>query len=286
VHGTVLVTGASKGIGEAVVQRLAAAGRRVYAAVRSEADYERWRRNPGSGVTPLRFDVTDTAAIASAAERVAAECGESGLDALVNNAGVAFAGPLEFLPLDVLRRQLEINVIGQVAVTQAFLPLIRRATGRIVFISSVSGRSALPFTGAYAASKFALEAAADALRVELRPWRIRVVLIEPGVIETPIWETSMRAALDYSGELPPEAAKYYGDVLAALARRVAAGVRGLPADAVARVVEGALARHRPKERYVVGRDARARLLVEKLLPTRMRDALVGAGVRRMARPAD
>jgi NAD(P)-dependent dehydrogenase (short-subunit alcohol dehydrogenase family) len=222
------VTGASKGIGEATVLRLVACGRPVYAGVRSEADAQRWRRYAGNGVTPLRFDVTDPAAIAAAADAVRHERGEAGLAGLVNNAGVALAGPLEFLPIAVLRRQLEINVIGQVAVTQAFLPLIRRAGGRIIFISSVSGRSALPFTGAYAASKHALEAAADALRVELRPWRLRVVLVEPGVIETPIWQTSMHAALAYLDTLPPDATTYYGRALGALRRRVDAGVRVWP----------------------------------------------------------
>src|SRR5690606_23377140 len=196
----VLVTGASKGIGAACVARLAADGYHVYAGVRKEADGAALVRASASSVTPVLLDVSDAAMIADAVSLIEQRSGSTALHAVVNNAGIAVAGPLEFLPLGELRRQLEVNVVGQIAVTQACLPLLRRAhaaderAGRIVFMSSVSGRSALPFTGAYAASKFALEAAADSLRVELLPFGLRVVLVEPGVITTPIWETSRAVA--------------------------------------------------------------------------------------------
>jgi NAD(P)-dependent dehydrogenase (short-subunit alcohol dehydrogenase family) len=275
-----LVTGTSKGIGEACVRRLATAGWHVYAGVRGEADAERWRGEGAHNIVPLLLDVTDAAAIEAAARFIGEQRGDGGLDAVINNAGAAFAGPLEILPIAALRHQLEVNVIGQIAVTQAVLPLIRAARGRIIFMSSTSGRSALPLMGAYAASKFALEAAADALRVELRPWRIPVTLIEPGVIETPIWQTSLRRAQQYLAEPRADAGDLYGRILAGLERRVARGIRGLPADAVARVVERALNARRPRARYVMGRGARARLFAENVLPTRWRDALVAYGLKR------
>jgi NAD(P)-dependent dehydrogenase (short-subunit alcohol dehydrogenase family) len=231
------------------------------------------------------LDVTDSESIEAAAaetRRALAERRETGLAALVNNAGVAIAGPLEFLPLDAIRDQLEINVVGQIAVTQAFLPLLRAARGRVLFVSSIAGRSAMPFVGAYSASKFALEAVADALRVELDPWRIPVVLIEPGVIETPIWETALAAAQRNLDRMPPATFELYGGALNALQSKMGAGVKGLTPDAVARVIERVLIAPRPRARYVVGNAARARLLLEHL-PVRWRDAVVSAGVRRLLR---
>lgn len=286
----VLVTGASKGIGEACAVRLVRDGFRVYAGVRRDEDGLALIRSGGEAIAPLLLDVTDPEQIAAAVGRIADETGERGLQALVNNAGVAVAGPLEFLPIAELRRQLEVNVIGQLAVTQAFLPLLRLSraasggdhrAGRIVFMSSVSGRSALPFTGAYAASKHALEAAADSLRVELRPFGLTVMLVEPGVIATPIWETSAAAAARTFGDRSPQLEEYYGSALDAMARRVAAGMKGQPPEKVADVVAHALTARRPAVRFVVGNDARARILMQKLLPTRLRDALIARAVRRL-----
>ncbi|MEK7693262.1 MAG: SDR family oxidoreductase, partial [Chloroflexota bacterium] len=185
---SVVITGASTGIGEACALHLDALGWRVFAGVRKGADGEALQRKASARLIPVRIDVTDQASIASACDAVAQELGARGLDGLVNNAGIAVAAPLEFVPIDDLRRQLEINVIGQIAVTQAFLALIRTARGRIVNIGSVSGKLATPFTGPYSASKFAMEALTDALRIELRPWKIEVSIVEPGSIATPIWE--------------------------------------------------------------------------------------------------
>ncbi|HEX6309973.1 MAG TPA: SDR family oxidoreductase [Longimicrobiales bacterium] len=286
----VLVTGASKGIGAACTLRLARDGFRVYAGVRRDEDGLALIRGAGDNVAPVLLDVTSPDQIAAAAARIADETGERGLQALVNNAGVALAGPLEFLPIDELRRQLEINVIGQIAVTQACLPLLRRArasgmadhrAGRIVFMSSVSGRSALPFTGAYAASKFALEAAADALRVELRPAGITVAIVEPGVIATPIWETSLAAGERNIARAPPHIEEYYGSALTALRARVGRGMKGLPPERVADAVAHALTARRPRLRYVVGRDARVRILVERLIPGRVRDWMIAGVVKRL-----
>lgn len=255
-----MVTGASSGIGAACAARLARSGWRVLAGVRR-------RGEAPEGTEEVELDVTDAAHIQAAAQ------GVEELHALVNNAGIAIAMPLEFVPLDELRHQLEVNLVGQVAVTQAFLPALRSARGRIVFVGSIAGKSALPFLGPYAASKHALEAVADSLRLELRPWGIGVSIVEPGSIKTPIWargpaKADELLALDDGG-----AAELYGERVATF-RRVAVkrGAGGAPAEKVAEVVERALNAERPRTRYLVGRDARIRAGVERL-PARARDRL-------------
>jgi NAD(P)-dependent dehydrogenase (short-subunit alcohol dehydrogenase family) len=260
----VVVTGASSGIGEACALRLARTGRRVLAGVRAGADAERLR---GQGVEPVMLDVTDPASIAAAAERL-----EGGpLHGLVNNAGIAVSMPLEFLPLAELRRQLEVNLVGQVAVTQAFLPHLRDARGRIVNVGSIAGHSALPFLGAYAASKHALEAVTDALRIELQPFGIEVVIVEPGSIATPMWRKGAEGFQRLAADMPADLGRLYGGRMEAFRRAAAAAAqRGEPAENVAAVVERALDAERPKTRYLVGRDARRRARVERL-PDRLRD---------------
>jgi NAD(P)-dependent dehydrogenase (short-subunit alcohol dehydrogenase family) len=286
----VLVTGASRGIGEACALRLARDGFRVYAGVRREADGQALIGQGGAAIVPLLLDVTDATQIAAAAARIDAESPDRGLQALVNNAGVAIAGPLEFVPIEELRRQLEVNFVGQLAVTQACLPLLRRAravpdadfrAGRIVFMSSISGRNALPFTGAYAASKYALEAAADALRVELLPFGLRVVLIEPGMIATPIWDTSIATAERTLERAPPQLTEFYGAALAGVRRRAARGSHSAPPEHVAEAVSRALTTRKPRIRYVIGRDARTRLALQKVLPARVRDRLIARAVERL-----
>ncbi|NUR78709.1 MAG: SDR family oxidoreductase [Thermoleophilia bacterium] len=254
---SVLVTGASTGIGRATAERLQGRGWLVYASVRQAGEAP-------AGTTELVFDVTDSAAIARAASRV----GE--LDALVDNAGIAVAAPLEFLPPEELTRQLEVNVVGQVRVLQAFLPMLRRSRGRIVLMGSIGGKSALPFLGAYAMSKFALEAMADALRLEVAPFGIHVSLVEPGTIATPIWTKPQRAV----EEFPPEAVELYGERVEKF-RRLAADRAGkaVPPEHVATAVEHALTSEKPKTRYLVGPDAKRRAYVEKL-PDRLRDTLL------------
>lgn len=209
--------------------------------------------------------MTDAAAVTRAA------AGIDALDGLVANAGIAIAAPLEFLPPDELARQLDVNVVGQLRVVQAFLPALRRTRGRIVLMGSIGGRSALPFLGAYAASKFALEAFADVLRVELAPWRIRVSIVEPGTIATAIW-TKPQRRLD---EFPPEAADLYGERTERFRRLAAArsAKKGVPAEVVAKVVEHALTSKAPRTRYVVGPDAKRRARVERL-PDRVRDRVL------------
>lgn len=264
---SVLITGASSGIGEATALRLARAGWRVFAGVRASTDGDRLRAAAAEQLEPVTIDVTEPATIAAVAEGL----GDSPLDGLVNNAGTASAMPLEFLPLDQLRRQLEVNLVGHVAVTQALLPNLRSARGRIVNVGSIAGRSALPFLGAYAASKHALEAVTDSLRIELRPFGVAVVIVEPGTIATPIWQKAGERVQELAAELPAELGELYGERMAAFRNAAAAaGRRAEPADDVAIVVERALTTERPKARYVVGRDARRRALVERL-PDGLRD---------------
>jgi NAD(P)-dependent dehydrogenase (short-subunit alcohol dehydrogenase family) len=268
----VLVTGTGKGIGTAVTERLVELGYTVYAGVRQQADADRWRTH-SERVRPVLLDVTDATSIATATDVIRNTLRPQSLIGVVNNAGIAVAGPLEFLPIPELRRQLEVNVIGQIAVTQAVLPMLRESRGRVINIGSIAGRSALPLTGAYAASKFAMEALTDSLRVELMPWGINVSIIEPGVIATPIWDTSLQHADEILQKLPRTAIDYYGELIAAVRRRAKRGVGGLPPRVVADAVVHALTAKRPRTRYLIGKDARTRALFQRL-PDRMRDRLI------------
>jgi NAD(P)-dependent dehydrogenase (short-subunit alcohol dehydrogenase family) len=262
---SVVVTGASSGIGRACAARLAAAGWKVFGGVRSQEDVAALRAD---GVEPLELDVTDAEQIAAAARAVGPE-----LHGLVDNAGIAVAAPLEVVPLDELRRQLEVNVVAQVAVTQAFLPALRCGRGRVVLMGSIGGRSALPFLGPYAASKHALEAIGDSLRVELSPWGLHVAVVEPGSIATPIWQKGVQRADELRGSLAPELAELYAARVARMREVALSRGPGADPDLVARAVEHALTSPRPRARYLVGRDARLRAWIERL-PTRLRDRVL------------
>lgn len=279
-RGAVVVTGASTGIGEVCALHLDKLEFRVFAGVRKEADGDVLRRKASERLMPVLMDVTDAASIASAAQRVGAVVGEAGLAGLVNNAGVVVSGPLEFLPIAELRKQFEVNVIGQIAVTQAFLPLLRKGHGRIVNMGSIAGKVATPFFGPYAASKFAMEALTDALRMELRPWGISVSIVEPGAIATPIWEKSRRAAEEIVRNLPAEAHALYDRALIAV-REIAdrGGKAAIPADSVARAVAHALTAKKPKSRYLVGSDAKFLAALAKFVPDRLRDRLIVGHLR-------
>jgi NAD(P)-dependent dehydrogenase (short-subunit alcohol dehydrogenase family) len=229
--------------------------------------------------------VADAEQIAAAVRTIEQAVGERGLDVLVNNAGIVAAGPLEYLPIPELRKQLEVNVVGQVAVTQAMLPLLRRATGRIIMISSISGRVSLPMAGAYGASKFALEALSDALRLELRHWGLHVVLIEPGRIETPIWKTSLERGEKQLEDAPPGLEERYGPLIDAVRRMAKREGVGSPVEDVVDAVEHAVTSDRPRVRYLVGRDAKTRRFLN-WLPDRLRDRLIARqleGMRKRAR---
>lgn len=268
--GAVVVTGASTGIGRTCVLHLDKLGFQVFAGVRKEADGDALKREASTRLTPVFLDITDTASIASAADTVATAVGNSGLVGLVNNAGTAIVSPLEFLPITELRHQLEVNAIAQIAVTQAFLPLLRQSKGRIVNIGSIIGKMAMPFLGSNSASKFAMEAFTDVLRMELRPWGISVSIIEPTYVATPIWEKAVEN--ETLRDFPQQAYELYGSALTAACKSaLRSGKAGIPAEAVAKAVVHALTAKRPKTRYLVGRDARLAAVVSKFLPDRMRD---------------
>jgi NAD(P)-dependent dehydrogenase (short-subunit alcohol dehydrogenase family) len=262
---TVVVTGASSGIGLASALRLANSGWRVFGGVRTDEAAAVLR---DGGVEPVELDVTDADHISAAANTVGAE-----LHGLVDNAGIAVAAPLELVPLDELRRQLEVNVVGQVAVLQAFLPALRRGRGRVVLMGSVGGRSALPFLGPYAASKHALEAFADVLRVELAPWGMTVSIVEPASVKTAIWTKGAEQADAMRQGLDGDAAALYAARIAKFREVALQRGPGIDPDVVAKAVEHALTASRPKARYLVGRDAHLRAWIERL-PTRLRDRVL------------
>jgi NAD(P)-dependent dehydrogenase (short-subunit alcohol dehydrogenase family) len=265
VARSVLVTGASSGIGHACAVRLGRAGWQVYGGVRTAEAAATLREQ---GVEPLELDVTDAEQIAAAAAAAGAE-----LHGVVANAGIAIAAPLELVPLDELRRQLEVNVVGQVAVLQALLPALRRTRGRVVLMGSVGGRSALPFLGPYAASKHALEAFADVLRVELGPWGIAVSIVEPASVKTAIWTKGAAQADVMRQGITQDADQLYA---ARIERFRAIALKrgpGIDPDVVAKAVEHALTSSRPKARYLIGRDAHLRAWIERL-PTRLRDRVL------------
>lgn len=209
----VVVTGASTGIGAACALDCAGRGMTVFAGVRDPRAGEALAAKGGPSLIPITLDVTDEPSITRSVEMVQLVVGEGGLGGLVNNAGIVIASPLELIPLSQLRKQLEVNVIGQIAVTQAFLPLLRRGRGRIVNMGSIAGRGTIPLLGPYSASKFALEALTDALRMELQPWGIQVSIIEPGAIATPLWEKSAKTAEDFEASASEEAKALYGEAV-------------------------------------------------------------------------
>jgi NAD(P)-dependent dehydrogenase (short-subunit alcohol dehydrogenase family) len=265
---TVLVTGASRGIGKTIATHLAAKGWDVYAGVRTEDDATRLRGSPR--LTPVRLDVTDEKDVAALDQSLPPR-----LDAVVNNAGVVVAGPLETVPLADLRRQLDINVTGQIAVTQAVLPRLRSSRGRIVFISSLNGKIAFPLIGPYCASKFAIEAAADALRLELRPWRINVVVVEPAQTDTDMWRTADAVADDAEAAMTDDARRLYDKHLVGLRKSIPASRRiAVPPEKVAAVVEESLTARRPRARYVVGLGPKLQLALITRLPTGIRDRVL------------
>jgi NAD(P)-dependent dehydrogenase (short-subunit alcohol dehydrogenase family) len=271
----VLITGASSGIGRECALRLAQAGYRVFAGVRGKDAALELEGTSAGKVTPVFLDVTDAGSIAAAARTVERRTGRSGLYGLVNNAGISVAGPLELLPIDDLRMQFEVNVIGQIAVTQAFLPLVRTARGRILFMGSIAGRLAIPFAGAYSGAKYALEAFSDALAMELREWGISVSILEPGNIATPIWGKSKDRFVGGTGKISAEGRELYRSWIEAIPKAVESFERkGIPPARVARAVEKALSARRPRARYPVGWDSRIFGKLAPLFPGRLRQRVI------------
>lgn len=271
---SVVITGASSGIGRATALALAARGFRVFAGVRKERDGESLRAESAGRIVPLPLEVTDRDSVARAARAVSAEVGDRGLDGLVNNAGIATPAPIEYVSPEVLRRQFEVNVFGPISVVQAFLPLIRKARGRIVNVGSVGSHIAIPFGGPLCGSKAALTLLSDALRLELRSSGIHVSIIEPGAISTPAVDKTLGDAASIIDALPPEGAARYAAKLREFMRRGhARETKGSPPEVVAQAIHHALTARRPRLRYAVGRDARMLVTMPKLVPGRALDRI-------------
>ena len=273
--GSVVITGASTGIGAACALALDRLNFRVFAGVRKRADGEALHAQASARLRPFQLDVTSADDIAAALNFLVGEVGDTGLTGLVNNAGIGVVGPLEIVSLDELRRQFEVNVIGLIAVTQALLPLLRKARGRVVNMSSIAGRAAMPYMGPYAASKHALEALSDALRIELQHTGVRVSVIEPGAIATPIWHKTRKEVNGWESTWSEESKALYLDGLnrvkhiATMSEENAA-----PPSLVAEAVIHALTAPNPKPRYLVGRDAKLRALLTAFLPDSLQDKLL------------
>jgi NAD(P)-dependent dehydrogenase (short-subunit alcohol dehydrogenase family) len=268
----VLITGASSGIGAATALRLDADGMRVFAGVEHAQAGASELAGASGRLTRIVLDVTDDRSIQQAIGSVRAQA-PGGLDGLVNNAGVGFPGPLEILPLDTLRRQLEVNVIGQVAVAQAALPLLRQAGGRLVFVGSIGGVLASQFAGAYHASKFAIEAIADVWRQELEPDDISVILIEPSAISTPIWAKGTQHLDELIASDAPELPRYRDRLQAFRESLKSADEHGKSPEDVAAIIAKALTENRPDTRYVVGGSGKLATALRPLVPDRLADKL-------------
>jgi NAD(P)-dependent dehydrogenase (short-subunit alcohol dehydrogenase family) len=273
--GTILVTGASTGIGRACALRFAELGYRTFAGVRKMPDGDSLAAESSRRIVPVYLDVTSSKSIANAVAALA----DQRLAGLVNNAGIASLGPLELLPIDAWRKQFEVNVIGLVAVSQACIPLLRQSKGRIINIGSIAGRSALPGSGAYDATKFAVEALTDVLRMELSPWGIAVSLIEAGAVATPIWEKSQREVDELKNRVAPEQYALYNGLMTAVREEIAESNRtAVPVTTVVKAVVHAMTTRKPKTRYLIGTDVRFWLLLN-WLPDRWRDRLILSKIR-------
>lgn len=284
---TVVITGASSGLGKAAAIHLGNLGYRVFAGVRTERSAAELAAVPVSSgeLIPVTLDVTEPASIMHAASVIERGSLDTGLWAVVNNAGVCISAPLECVPLAALRTQLETNVVGTVAVLQHLLPQLRASKGRIVNISSGIGNIALPYLGAYAAAQFAKEGLSDALRRELRPLGVRVTVIQPGAIDTPLWAKIRRSANEILASAPVDAERtYLGPFVEFLDTNEvqAQKSRTTPAD-YADVVAAALAATRPKPRYRVGADSWASALARRVLSDRVLDSLIAVHLRAVCR---
>ncbi|MGH7659906.1 MAG: SDR family oxidoreductase [Vulcanimicrobiaceae bacterium] len=272
----VVVTGASSGIGLATATLLAGRGYTVYGGVRTEDAASRLTTHD-SRIRPLQLDVCDEHSITEAARAIPADFDLAGV---VNNAGIAVAGPLEHVTAAELRLQFEVNVVGPLAVTQAFLPRLRASRGRVIFVGSISGRFAVPFIAPYSASKFALRALADAMRNELAPAGVSVSLIEPGSVKTPIWEKGREAQRHLWERLSEDARATYAGALHAVVHQAEREERsGIAPEAVARAIAHALSARRPRAHYLVGTPARIGSLIVTLLPARLHDRLIRKAMR-------
>ena len=277
---TVLVTGAARGIGKAIVEHLASTGWDVIAGVRREEDANAITKVDPQRVSAVILDITDADHIAKLADALPPR-----LDAVVNNAGVAVGGPIETVTPDDWRNILEVNVIGQFAVARAVLPKLRESRGRILFISSVNGRIATPMLGPYSASKFALEAGCDALRVELRGWGVSVVLIEPAQTDTDMWRTAGDMVAQIEADMSPDDRDLYAKHIAGMKKFVPrARKMASPTTKVVAVVQEALTARRPRARYVVALMPKIQTVLVTNMPVALRDRLMTMMVGLPRRP--
>ncbi len=280
-QGAVLITGASTGIGKATALFLAKTGFQVFAGVRKQSDADLLNHVSSSRLTPIMLDILDHASISEAGRVVEDSVGTKGLAGLVNNAGISISCPIESFPLDQASRLLNTNLLGPVAVMQAFLPLIRKGNGRIVNIGSIGGIQPIPSLGLYDASKAGIHALTDVLRMELSGWGIPVILVIPGNIATPIWKKSGDATKKLLKSLPKLAQELYGPMMDNIANTIEkmAG-KGLPPEAVGSAVYKALTVKKPRTKYIVGSDATFQVIMSKFLADKIRDALVLRSLRK------
>jgi NAD(P)-dependent dehydrogenase (short-subunit alcohol dehydrogenase family) len=277
---SVLVTGAARGIGRAIVEHLASTGWDVIAGVRSDEDANAITKVDPQRISAVILDITNADDIARLPDGL-----PDRLDAVVNNAGVAVGGPIETVTPEDWRKVLDVNVVGQFAVTRAVLPKLRESRGRILFISSVNGRIATPMLGPYSASKFALEAACDALRVELRGWGVPVVLIEPAQTDTDMWRTADTMVTDIEAAMSPQHRELYAKHVAGMKKFVPRARRmASPTATVVAVVEEALTARRPRARYVVALLPKLQTALVTNMPTALRDRLMTMMVGLPRRP--
>jgi len=254
-EGAVLVTGASRGLGRSISMALNARGYRVFAGVRKPTDADSLRNASDGQISPIILDVTQMESVAAAFQVVSAEIGDTGLAGLVNNAGVLVFGPVEEVPIRVVEEQFRVNLFGVIGVTQRFLPLLRRARGRIVNMSSIKGLISMPFFGIYSASKFALEAISDALRMELQPWGISVSIVEPGLAASNIRGTGVQQWTENLQLLSAEQRKLYEPLLEKSREIIASFERTAAGhEHVTRAVLDALTSEAPQTRSMVGPD--------------------------------
>lgn len=273
--GAVLITGASGGIGTACARKLDSQDFLVLAGVRKKEDGELLQRNVSKRIIPIQLDIIDEVSIKAAAMSVAKILKDfkiDGLNGLINNAGIIVEGPMELVPISSFRQQFEVNVIGQVAVTQAFLPLLRKGHGRIVNIGAVTGRTTIPFMGAISASKTAMESVTDAMRAELGLWDISVSLVEPSAMRTEIFNKAAIEGERDMNQIPQDSKARYLKILKALRSASAKQPVSEPSVVVSAIIH-ALTAKRPKTRYLVGKGSRLVAFL-RFLPDRLRDSLL------------
>jgi len=272
---SVVITGSSTGIGRACALTLDRNGFRVFAGVRKDADGDALRAAASKSLTPVHIDVTDAASIQAMADEVKADVGEAGLHGLVNNAGTTLSCPIEYLPLDGFRRQLEVNLVGPLAVTQALLPLLLRGRGRIVNVTSAAGKAGVPLMASYVAAKHGLEGLSDVLRLELGPLGVRVAVIEPGFVSTAMREKLEHETAETIRALPEQGRRRYGGQLTAVAESISThAAHGSHPDVVAADVLHAMTSAKPRTRYPSGAGAKRMLFMRRILPDRRFDRII------------